>query len=80
MCVCVCVCACVCLGSEQQQPAVPEVGEPGGRGAVRLQGHRPSHRGGGDGGHTHRQRYRSTIYRVSTVLSVFLLDLSKPLI
>lgn len=43
-------------GAEQQQPAVPQVGDAGGRRPVRLQGHRPPDRRGREGGHPLCQR------------------------
>lgn len=52
----VCVYACVLAGPQQQQPAVPEVSEPGGRRPVCVQGHRASDRRGRDRGHAHSQR------------------------
>lgn len=52
----VCVYLCVLAGPQQQQPAVPEVSEPGGRWPVCVQGHRAADRRGRDGGHAHCQR------------------------
>lgn len=43
-------------GSEQQQPTVSEVSDPGGRGPVRVQSHRSADRRRRDRGHAHGQR------------------------
>lgn len=53
---CIFVYLWVLAGPKQQQPALPEVSEPGGCWPVCVQGHRAPDRRGRDRGHAHRQR------------------------